>query len=357
MVNSISGFVNKASGVSLLLNNAARPTKPGQFKPKSTGVINIQTTLDAAKQDATKQLIIRGSLKRLEGIRQGLIEPREEWETTAGFLMLTGQPFRLLVDDSGKVTTEAQSEGKLEGYNDVQKAAIRKAIEDFKPIGEKVDLVRKKEDLRAKIAGAVIKLVQLEQHFPAIEQWEKDFQLYAKIGVPVKVALDADGDLIALNQLEHDFSDVENVDDRLKLLAARDKLKNILNGTSTATETWEFQALGAHSSGDDYFLTLDSSGNIDVGKNINIDSKTAKYTADPLLPDFLKPSADDEIKTTAKWQDEAIALYKENLPFHLDFDTTGAMVARENNFLTVMGLLKPQDRSDLILQAQLNLLA
>ena len=357
MVNSINGIVGIQHSVSTLLDNITNPKKPGEFTPKATGVINIQTTLDQAKADATKQLIIRGSLNRLEGIRQGIIDPQEEWETTAGYLMLTGQPFRLLVDDAGNITTEAQSEGDLEGYTDAQKTAIRQAVQDFAPLGEAVDLQNTRQGFRNQLITAVLKMVQLEQHFPAKDQWEKDFQLYEKIGVPVKVALDADGELIALNQLEHDFSEYENEDDRLKLIAARDQLERIINGTSSATETWEFIALGYHSDRDDYFLGLDENGDVEVQHNVTIDPDTSQYTADPLIPDFLKASNDAEIVTTAQWQEDAIALYQDNRPFMLDFDHTGAMVTRAIDFNTVMGLHKPIDRSDLILQAQLNLLA
>ncbi|RED49769.1 hypothetical protein [Aestuariispira insulae] len=357
MVNSISGFVGIQHSVSTLLDNITNPKKPGEFTPKATGVINIQTTLDNAKQDATKQLIIRGALNRLEGIRQGLIDPSEDWETTAGYLMLTGQPFRLLVDEVGNITTEAQIEGDLDGYNDVQKAAIRQAAEDFKSMGEAVDLQNTREGFRSKLVGAVIKLVQLEQHFPAIEQWEKDFQLYEDIGVPVKVALNADGELIALNQLDHDFSEYENEEDQLKLLAARDRLERIIDGTATASQLWEFTALGYHSDRDNYFLGLDDNGDVAVFSNVRIDPDTSQYTADHLIPDFLKVSNDAEIKTTAQWQDDAISLYQDNRPFMFDFDYTGQLVTRSIDFNSVMGLHKPIDRSDLILQAQLNLLA
>ena len=356
-VTTLTAYAGTAKGASKLLETVINPKKPGEFKPKKPAALNIQATLDDAKRDAVKQRIIRAALTRLKGIGQNVIQPKDPWEKTAGYLMLTGQPFKLNVDAKGKITVEAQKEAKLKEYNTAQQKMLKTALAQFDKMASKVDLEQKKLELGNKLGQAVLRIVKMEQHAPAKARWEQDFQHYKKMGTPVKVGLDNKGQLVSTNQLTHDFSEVEKQADRLKLLAARDQLKRILSGVSTATKPWEFQALGAAKSRQDFFIGLDKKGQITTMRNASIDPKTLKYTNKNILPDFLAKPA-KKLKFTAPWQKQAISLYQQKKPFHLDFDASGKnLVARENNFINVMGLTKPQSRDDLILQARVNMLA
>lgn len=333
-------------GAAMILDAGQR--KVGEFKQATPAAISVRATLDQAGAEAGRQVIIRSVLNRLEGIRQGLIDPSGDWETTAGFLMLTGSPFKIDVSAGGEVMIDAQVESKLAEYPDTQKGWIKNAIDQLAPFYEKVDLSTKKEELRTELRLAVFKTVNLDNYFPAKEQWEKDYNLYKQMRVPQKIQLDADGSLVMVNQFETDFADVEDPDDRLKLQTAITKLKNIRDGNVSATEPWEFLALGYQSDHDDYFLYLDDKGEIAVSRNKN---------SDILIPDFLAASDDDTPKPTEQWQVDAIAFYTVQKPFHFDFGFDGTIKAVENNFLSVSGILKPSNKADAILQARLNMFA
>ena len=355
ILNPLSGFFPTAqpgalnqpgTGASVILDAAAR--KPGDPIQKTSAALTIRATLDQAGAEANRQVIIRSVLNRLEGIRQGIIEPSDEWETTAGFLMLTGQPFKINVSQSGEIGIDPQVESNLSEYADSQKDGIRKAIDQLTPIFETADFGNQKSEFRTKLQFAALQTVQLDNHFPANDQWEKDYNLYKSLGVPVKIHLDADGNLKAVNQFDTDFADIEDSDDRIKLQLAATKLENIKNGVVSATEPWEYLAIGSALGGDDYFLHINDAGDVDVSSNKN---------SDELIPDFLLESPDDAPKFTAKWQEDALALYQETKPFHLDYDYQGNIKVVENTFLSVSGILTPGDKSDEILQARLNMFA
>lgn len=357
MINPINPYGTNA-GVSTLLGNALNPSKPGEFKPKQTATINIQATLDAVKTDASKQQIFRSALNRLEGIRQGIIEPSAEWETTAGYLQLTGQPFKLYINDSGQLEVISQRDQPLPDHNQAQQDLIIRAMEQFDELTKVVDLKDKKAELGGKLAYGVVRVLEMEAHSPAGETWEKSFQLYKERGEPVKLALDANGELTAVNQLEHDFAEVEDTNNRLKLLEARDKLDRILKGVSSATETWEYTALGYHGDKDDYFLDLGDDGEIVVRSNAMRDPLTGQVSTQNILPDFLEITDDDEPNTTAKWQEDAVSLYEQQKGFYFDFDASGQnLVVRELSVVNLTGMNKPKSMDSEILNARLSILA
>ena len=342
-----AGSLNKpGQGAAMILETAQR--KVGEFKTGTPASINIRATLDQAGAEAGRQVIIRSVVNRLEGIRQGLITPDSEWETTAGYLMLTGSPFKVDVTTSGEITIDAQVESELSEYAQTQQGWIRNAIDQLAPFYEKVDLSAKKTEFRTELSFATFQTVQLDSHYPAKEKWEKDYNYYKSVGVPQKLHLDADGQLTMVNQFETDFSDIADPDDRVKLQLAINKLKLINDGEVSATELWEYQALGYKTDHDDYFLYLDDDKEIAVARNKNVDL---------LIPDFLLASEDDEPNPTTQWQADAIEFYKLQKPFHFDFGYDGQIKVIENNFLTMSGILNPSDKSDEILQARLNLFA
>ena len=353
MVTSVNG----GAGAVSLLNFALSQPKPGEFKPKTSAVTNIQTTLGQSDFQANQRLIYSSALNRLEGIRQGIVEPNpnNEWEVVGAYLSQTGQPFKLQIGSDGRLNVEAQAESSLNGYSQAQKMGIMSAIQQFDEIAQQVDFESTKKSMLSKFDYAYVKLVGMENYFPPEEQWEKDFQLYKNMGQPVQISLNADGELIALNQLQHDFSDVEDDDDRAKLLRARDDLNNILAGRKTASESWHYLALGNKTDGDDYLITLNDAGEIEIRNNMHRSKPTADKNLDHIVPKFLKE--DSEIKYTSDWQEQAANLYRQQKPFYFDFDNSGTkLVAREIDLIHAMGLHKPVDRSDLIIQAQVSML-
>ncbi len=312
----------------------------------SSPALNIRAILDNAGAEAGKQTIIRSVLNRLEGIRQNVIEPEAKWEKTGGYLMLTGQPFKINVSNRGEISIDAQIESGMPEYADTQKKWVLDAIEAMSPLYEKVDLADKKADLRQKIQMAVLQSVQLDNHYPAIEQWEKDYNFYKKLGIPAKIHLDSKGELKMVNQFETDFSDIEDDGERTELQTAARRLKNIKDGVVAANKPWEYLAVAYMKDHDDFFLYINDDGDVDLSRNKD---------SDKLIPKFLLASDADKVKPEEKWQQQALDLYAQKKAFYFDFDHAGKIKAVENTFLSVSGILSPSNKSAEILQARLNM--
>lgn len=307
-----------ASGASQIL--AAAQKKPGTLQQsKGNAAINIRQTLDQLGADANRQQIFSSALRRLQGVVQGVINPEQEWETVGGFLQSTGQPFTLDIDEKGQIQVIAQKESGLEGKTERQQAAILNAIGEMEELVKQSDFEDTKQDLRAELAFGILRIEEMKNFSPAEEFWEKRFQSLSEAGQPVKLVLDGDGNKVALDQLNHDFSDVTDTADRLTLLRARDELRSILRGDTPATKTWHYTALGNAQGGDDYFLDLDSLGNVTVQRN----------KIDTVTPEFLKADEDGP-DITAPWQEEALALYNAGKGFRFDALSDGTIRVVEN---------------------------
>ena len=340
----------------------------GDKVPTSSPAMNIRAILDKAGAEAGKQTIIRSVLNRLEGIRQNVIPPNTKWEKTGAYLMLTGQPFKINVSNRGEVSIDAQSESGMPEYADTQKKWILDAIKKMSPLYEKLDFANKKTDLRRKIEMAALQSVQLDNHYPAIKQWEKDYNFYKKLGIPAKIHLDSKGELKMVNQFESNFDHIEDDGERTKLQTAARRLKNIKDvgalrkevvkdeadakakgdkkSSGSATKPWEYLAVAYMKDHDDFFLFINDKGDVDISRNKN---------SDKLTPKFLLASKDDNPKPEEKWQQEALDLYSQKKAFYFDFDHTGKIKAVENTFLSVSGILSASNKSAEILQARLNM--
>lgn len=346
------------AGATAILQGLLTPKKPGQFIPKNNAITNLQKTLGGADFQAGQRQIFQTALNRLEGVRQGIIDPNpdQEWETLGSFFAATGQPFQLFLNEQGQLTAEAQATGELAGFSQAQKQGIYNAIDQFDEIAEQVDFENQKTRLLNKYVEGAVKLSQLENYFPAEDRWELDFEHFRELGVPVQVGVNANGELTAINQLDHDFAEVENEGDRLKLLAARDELANILAGRGSATKDWHFKALGNKVEDDDYLIGLDKNGDIEIRRNLHRDTPTSAKTLNHLIPDFLKE--ENEIEFDRPWKEQAANLYRQGKPFYFDYDNSGRnLIARELDLIHAMGLHKPVDRSAQIIEAQISLIA
>ncbi|MTI11094.1 hypothetical protein [Curvivirga aplysinae] len=349
--------VNGGAAAASMLNVALSKTKPGEFKPKTSAVTNIQTTLSQNDVNANNRLIMNSAINRLNGIAQGIVEPNQdrEWEVVGAYLQATGQPYQIKIATNGALSVEAQADGKLDDFNQAQKLGIANAIQKFDSIAIQVDQETARNGYLNSYNTAAARLIMMQQFAPAQDPWEIDFQRYAELGRPVQVGLNGQGEIVAINQLEHDFSEVENVDDRLKLIAARNELSNILDGTSAATEAWHYLALGNKQDGDDYLIVLDDDGNVTVRNNLHRDTPSSQLSLNHITPQFLKD--DFKVETSAQWQEDAANLYRQGKGFYFDFDNTGTnIVTRELNLTYAMNLHKPVDRTQDIINAQLSIL-
>lgn len=338
LISAISGQSSNASlsGASQILGAG---TTAGKLGSGSNAVANIQRTLDAAKSNANKQQIMAAVSLRIQGIAQGLVQPQEVWEKVAGFLTLTGQPFTYSVDDAGQVDVQPQSLEDLSFVNNGQREAMRQALERLDVVREKVDTVTTKANLRNTLFGAVARLAEMERHAPPKEQWERDFQVIKSTGRPVLVGLSPEGNLRAFDQLNSNFDYVEDPNKRAILQRAGTELQNIINGDRSATESWQFEALGNRLQGDDYFLDVDENNAVVVRRNKDRRGQSSTLplfqqsgSSDfHIIPEFLKSSREDSRIFKESWEEQATALYQAKKPFHLEL-VGDRIVVRQTDF-------------------------
>ncbi|MEQ8603450.1 MAG: hypothetical protein RIB45_09025 [Marivibrio sp.] len=334
-----------AANASAILKASQR--KPGEFKIRNDAAVNIRGTIDQLGAQAARQQMIGSAVNRLNGVAQGIIDPSNDWERVGGFLQITGQPFTLSIGDKGEIQVQAQAESDLADFNPRQQKMIRDAIERMNELVQQVDFEDKKTELRGELAFAMLRVEEMKRFSPAEEFWERQFQSLEAAGRPVKIALDADGAVTALDQLTHDFSEIEDLDDRRTLLNARNELQDILSGQRAATKGWHFTALGNKSSGEDYFLDLDENGAVTISRN-NIGT---------VIPEFLQPDPDGP-QTEAAWEEEALALYENRRGFQFAFSPDGqSLVVKENTFQTLTQGVDIQAGQERIRAALVSLLA
>jgi len=334
-----------AANASAILKASQR--KPGEFKIRNDAAVNIRATIDQLGAQAARQQIIGSAVNRLNGVAQAIIDPSSDWERVGGFLQITGQPYTLSIDERGDIQVQAQAESDLADFTPRQQSMIRDAVDRLNELVQQVDFEDKKTELRGELAFAMLRVEEMKRFSPAEAFWEQQFQTLQATGRPVKVTLDADGQVKALDQLAHDFSEVENLDDRRKLLNARNELQDILSGERSATKGWHFTALGNKTGGDDYFLDLDDNGEITINRN----------TIGAVIPDFLQPDPEGP-ETEAAWEEEALALYERRRGFQFAFSPDGQrLVVKENTFQTLTQGVDIQAGEDRIRSALVSLLA
>lgn len=303
--------------------------KPGQFSPTIDAAQQIKATLDAAKVQQSFQQYYAGIANQLEGIRQGVVKPTEDWELTAGFYQAQGTPFRVTVED-GKPKITAQADDEMTGRSVVQKRQLQAAIASLDGLFQQYDDQQTKFSLNYKLAEASDRLNQMQNFYsPPSANWEFEARRLYKSGTPMQIALDAKGNVTVLDQTKDLFTD-RSVADRKKLQQAMSDWKQIQAGTKTATELWQFEALGNKSEGSDFYIDLDDAGKIDIKRN----------NYQNIVPDFLKIENIEDVKTTARWQNDALEMYKNGKGFYLDFLGTN-IVVKENNYINISGLTDP----------------
>ncbi|MFK7867548.1 MAG: hypothetical protein AB8B77_08930 [Alphaproteobacteria bacterium] len=133
---------------------------------------------------------------------------------------------------------------------------------------------------------------------------------------------------------------------------------------ASATELWQYTAIGKRSSGEDFFLDLDDAGEVVVRSN------TSQIQTTSILPSYLQTDAETEFHVVpeylryagnydfydASWEEEAMNLYAQKIPFYLD--TAGAQPkVKELDFSSIMlEDILSSSRADQLLQARISLL-
>jgi len=315
------------SGVLSFFNTVYK--KPGQFSPTIDAAQQIKATLDAAKVQQSYQQYYAGIANQLEGIRQGAVKPKEDWELTAGYFQAQGTPFRVTVEN-GKPKITEQINDEMTGRSVVQKRQLKKAIESLDGLFQQYDDQQTKYSLNYKLAEASDRLNQMQNFYSSPSaNWEFEARRLYKAGTPMQIALDAKGNVTVIDQTKDLFTD-RSVVDRKKLQQAVSDWKQIQAGTKTATELWQYEALGNKSEGSDFYIDLNETGKVVLKNN----------TYKNIVPEFLQVENIDDVKTTAKWQKDALEMYKNGKGFYLDFLGSN-IVVKENNYINISGLTDP----------------
>ncbi len=362
LISSVSGNFNRSSGVTTILNG-------GSSRKLGTGgdpAAKINQILENAKLDNNRQQIMRGAALRIRGIAEGTVAPKEVWEKVAGFLAQTGQPFTYSVSQAGEIEIQQQSVDDLSFVPLGQRPSMRAALQRLDEVRKEVDTINTKANLRNRLLDAVDRIGKLQQFAPPDAQWERDFNLYRKLGQPVMIGLNPSGDVRAINQLNSNFDYVEDPNKRLLLQNASRDLNSILKGEKSATETWHYSALGNKIAGDDYFLDVNDSNQVVVRRNT---AKRGVSTTQPayqqtgqadyhIIPDFLKVSREDNNIFKADWERQAADMILSKKPFHLDAFGGGVIVRpTDYNSARRLDLLDFNGARTRIGQATINILS
>jgi hypothetical protein len=350
------------SAASTILKGSSANTKAGAGGNPAE---KIQQILNQAKQDANRQKIMSAVSLRIRGIAQGLVQPKDVWEKTAGFLTLTGQPFTYSVDQAGQVEIQPQSTDDLSFVTPGQRNSMRTALQRLDEVRTSVDTLNTKANLRNKLSGAVNRIKELQQYSPPQEQWERDYNLYSKLGQPVLIGLTPQGELKATDQLNSNFDYIEDPTKRAILQQASTDLKNILTGKKSATENWHYAALGNKLEGDDYYLDVDDSNEVVVRRNTDTRSVSATQPAYQqtgetdyhIIPEFLKTTRADRNIFKANWETQAADFIQNKTAFHLEL-IGGMVTVRATDYTSArrQDLLDFTSGRTKIAQATINLL-
>lgn len=330
-VTGQSQVTSRSTGASQIISGA------NQQPSASNAVAKVSATLDAANADAGKQQIMAAVQLRIQGIVEGLIEPQETWEKVAGFLAITGQPFTYNVNNFGEVDVTPQTLDDLSFVPPGQQNAMRQALERLDEVRLAVDSRNTKVAFRATLQSAVGRITEMQQFSPPDAQWERDFNVIKSTGRPVVVGLSPTGDLRAIDQLDSNFDYVEDPEKRSLLQAAGRDWQNILNGVGSATESWQFEALGNKVDQKDYYLDITDQNEIVVRRNTDRRETTTdllfRQSASDfyIIPEFLRQTDSENQIFQASWEEDAAAFIQAKKPFNIE-RIGERIVVRETNF-------------------------
>ena len=220
--------LSRASGLggNVSIASMLKYSRTGNDANRSSGITNLQTTLNNMDALASRQRIMAGAIGRVQDIAAGRITPTADWELTSGYLAQTGVPFKLEVSQTGEIIVNPQSD-LIDQLPLQQQGKMREALERLEEVRGQFDEEVTKEELRDKLHYAMLRVTELENFAPIREDWEEEFERRKTMGRPMMIGLNKDGELDVFDQKETNFDYVEDDDKRLKLQLAMAELEAI----------------------------------------------------------------------------------------------------------------------------------
>ncbi len=313
LFDSLSGTSGPASGDALF---SALGGKKG---PQS-----IDSVLHEQKVTNARQNIFANIAQRLDYIQQEKYTPSTDWEKVAGYAMKTGRPMVGFIDSSGQPQVQLQIDADLSKYNPQQLTKLLEAMEDVALLGHKIQANSTNEGWIKKLEGAPTDLALvanfvIEPQASTPNNWEQEGVLLINNNKPLKVVLDAKGDLKTVDQLYDPDTEKLSFTQQKKLRAAIESIPTTIRNLSGTTE-WELTAQSYANAKTPYYLEIDPITNIITTKEV---------TAKNITPAFLKTPPYPNVGANSPLLEKVSDLVKAGKPYFLDIDTTGSVVARE----------------------------
>lgn len=322
LFNSLSGMTAASSGQAVFnaLGGNAGETQ------------SIDGILQKQKIDSAKNGIYYNAAARIDYIQQGKLEPKSDWEKVVGYAMNKGLPSVTFIDDTGNVQSQLQSESALAKYNTHQQTRLLETMDQIGVMAQKIQANATNDSWLAKLKGAgndlyLVANLILQPQKTTPNNWEQTGVLLVNNGQPMKISLDAKGELMSTDQ-RYDSS-VTDLPDSLRttLLTAIREIPNIIHN-GTALKQWELDATNFAQSKVPYYLEIDPITRV-------ISAKENK--AENITPKFLKTTPYSDVGDNTDALKQAAQFIKDKKPYFLDIDGTGQVVAKEVTGRTLIG--------------------
>lgn len=323
-----------AIGITSLLSNATSGGDVFSIIGKRGGTSAIQSIIDSAGVQASRQQFFNNVAMRIEALRTGQIEPSEDWEKVAAYLSTKGQPFVVGVDAKGQVTVDAQADTDLGRFNEAEKTKLTNAFAELDEMARRIDANTKNQAWVDQLENVPAILDSMrEWATPPDSGWQTDAMVLQKAGIPFKVVLSEKGELTVVDQTKSRFFDTPPAEQRV-MFQAIDVVKNTLKTGFSDGSAWAALAQVYQEDGKDYFLEIDSA---------TMQPLVKRNDADSVVPKFLRTAPYPDIGADTPWKKAAAELIQQGKGFYLDIDTTGEIIVRANDGRGVNLLDKPRN--------------
>ena len=321
--DAIAGTASTDTSATNLFNTIC----PGSTSSTVDGI------LSAKKAETSKNNIFANVAQRLGAMQAGTYTASDDWEKVASYAMQTGQPVQITLNSkTGKVEAAPQNEADLSKFNVQQQNKLLQTIAQITTMTGKIQANQKNEGMISKLAGAEQDLELVHAGTLAAQSdWETQGSLLMSTHHPFKIALDSTGALTVQDQTTSLLSDY-NVAQQKTLRDAIESVPSLIS-SGTVTNEWEADALAYSESGVSFYLDIDPTTNQVV---------TKENSSDNITPDFLKTDPYPDIGANTTVLRDAATFIKAGKAFFLDFDTTGAVVAKE---ATAQNLIKLNNKT------------
>ena len=280
----------------------------------------VDSILNAKKTLTSQTNIFTNVAQRLSAMQAGTYTASDDWEKVASYSMQTGQPVQITISSkTGKVEASPQNQADLSKFNVQQQTKLLQTVADITTMAGKIQANQKNQNMIKSLAGAEqdLELVHAGT-LTAQSDWETQGSTLMTTHHPFKIALDSSGALTVQDQTTSSLSDYNVV--QQKILRSAIKSVPSLVSSGVATNSWEADALAYSEAGVSFYLDIDNTTNQVVVK---------ENTADNITPSFLKEDPYPNVGDNTKVLKDAAGFIKAGKAYFLDFDTTGAVVAKE----------------------------